>query len=206
MFPEISKKNVSIENIAKKVLKDKNLLNDLFEYVKSDKVVIKYNSLKVLIFLSEKQPDILYPEWDFFVTLLDNDNTFLRAIGIRILANLTKIDKDDKFEKIFDKYYSLLDDKSMINAANIAGRSGIIAQAKQNLQEKITNKLLTIDKTHHSSECKNIIKGKAILSFDQYIDEYKNKEKIIKFVKKELNNTRSATRKKAEKILKKWEL
>jgi hypothetical protein len=206
MLPEISKKNVSIENIAKKVLKDKNLLNDLFEYVKSDKVVIKYNSLKVLIFLSEKQPDILYSEWDFFVTLLDNDNTFLRAIGIRILANLTKIDKDDKFEKIFDKYYNLLDDKSMINAANIAGRSGIIAQAKPHLQEKITDKLLTIDKTHHSSECKNIIKGKAILSFDQYIDKYENKEKIIKFVKKELNNTRSATRKKAEKILKKWEL
>ena len=93
----------------------------------------------------------------------------------------------------------------MINAANIAGRSGIIAKAKPHLQDKITNKLLKIDKTHHSSECKNIIKGKAILSFNEYIDEYDDKERIIQFVKKELNNTRSATRKKAEKLLKKWE-
>jgi len=200
MLPEIGNKNIIIEDIAKKVV------NDLFEYVKSDKAVVKYNSLKVLIFLSEHQPNVLYKEWDFFVKLLDNDNTFLRAIGLRILANLTKIDKENYFEKIFEKYYSLLDDKSMINAANIAGHSGIIAQAKPHLQEKITDKLLTIDKTHHSSECKNIIKGKAILSFNQYIDEYEDKEKIIRFVKKELNKTRSATRKKAEKILKKWDI
>ena len=206
MLQEIGIKNVSIENIAKKVVKDKKLLNDLFEYVKSDKAVVKYNSLKVLIFLSEHQPNVLYKEWDFFVKLLDNDNTFLRTIGLRILANLTKIDKENNFDKIFDRYYSLLNDKSMINAANIAGLSGIIAQAKPHLQGRITDKLLTIDKTHHSSECKNIIKGKAILSFNQYIDEYEDKEKIIRFVKKELNNTRSATRKKAEKILKKWDI
>ena len=91
-------------------------------------------------------------------------------------------------------------------AANIAALSGTIAKAKPNLQDKITNKLLDIDKTHHSSECKNIIKGKAILSFDEFIDEFDDKEKIIQFVKKELKNTRSATRKKAENLLKKWDI
>ena len=129
----------------------------------------------------------------------------MRVIGATTIAHLTRVDTKNKFEKIFDKYYSLLEDESMINAANIAGRSGIIAKAKPHLQSKITNKLFEIDKTHHSSECKNIIKGKAILSFNEYIDEFEDKEEIIKFVKKELNNTRSATRKKAEKLLKKWE-
>jgi hypothetical protein len=205
MLPDISKKNVSVESIANKVVKDRKLLDALFENVSSDKAVIKYKSLKVLMLLSEQQPSILYPEWDFFVRLLDNENTFLRTIGANTIANLTKIDNKNKFEKIFDKYYSLLEDESMINAANIAGRSGIIAKSKPNLQNKITDKLLNIDKTHHSSECKNIIKGKAILSFGEYIGEFEDKEKIIQFVKKELKNTRSATRKKAEKILKKWE-
>lgn len=205
MLPDISKKSISIENIANKVIKDKKLLDDLIDNSSSDKAVIKYKSLKVLMLLSEQQPSILYPEWNFFVKLLDNENTFLRTIGATIIANLTKIDTENKFENIFDKYYNLLEDESMINAANIAGRSGIIAKAKPHLQEKIINKLLDIDETHHSSECKNIIKGKAIISFNEYIDEYDDKEKIIQFVKKELNNTRSATRKKAEKLLKKWE-
>ena len=205
MLPDINKKSVSVESIAKKVVNDKKLLDDLLEYTSSDKAVIKYKSLKVLTLLSEQQSELLYPEWDFFVKLLDNENTFLRTIGATIIANLTRIDTENKFESIFNKYYNLLEDKSMINAANIAGRSGIIAKSKPHLQSKITNKLLDIDKTQHSSECKNIIKGKAILSFNEYIGEFKDKEKIIQFIKKELKNTRPATKKKAEKLLKKWD-
>jgi len=205
MLPDINKKSVSVESIAKKVVNDKKLLDDLLEYTSSDKAVIKYKSLKVLTLLSEQQSELLYPEWDFFVKLLDNENTFLRTIGATIIANLTRIDTENKFESIFNKYYNLLEDKSMINAANIAGRSGIIAKSKPHLQSKITNKLLDIDKTQHSSECKNIIKGKAILSFNEYIGEFNDKEKIIQFIKKELKNTRPATKKKAEKLLKKWD-
>ena len=201
----IEKKNVNAESIAKKVVNDERLLDDLLEGVSSEKAVIKYKSLKVLMLVSEQQPKMLYPEWDFFVKLLDDDNTFLRVIGATIIANLTRVDTKNKFEKIFNKYYSLLEDESMINTANIAGRSGIIAKEKPHLQSKITNKLLAIDKTHHDSECKNLIKGKAILSFDEYIDEFKDKKKIIQFVRNELQNTRPVTRKKAEKFLKKWE-
>lgn len=205
MLPYIIKKSVSVESIAKKVVKDNKLLNDLLENISSDKAVIKYKSLKVLMFLSEKQPNVLYSKWDFFVKLLDNENTFMRAGGANMIANLTRIDKKNKFEKIFNKYYNLLEDKSMINAANVASRSGMIAKAKPHLQNKITNKLIDIDNTHHTSECKNIIKGKAILSFGEYISTCDDKEKIFKFVKKELTNNRPATRKKAEKLLKKWD-
>lgn len=205
MLQDIDKKSVSVESIANKIVKDRKLLDDLLKNVSSDKVVIKYKSSKVLMLLGEQQPSMLYPKWDFFVKLLGNENTFLRVIGATTIANLTRVDTENKFEKIFDKYYNLLEDESMINAANIAGRSGIIAKAKPHLQGKVTNKLLDIDKTHHSSECKNIIKGKAILSFSEYIDEFEDKEKIIQFVRKESRNTRSATRKKAEKFLKKWE-
>ncbi len=201
----IERKGVDAESIAKKVVKDERLLDDLLEGASSEKAVIKYKSLKALMLVSEQQPKMLYPEWDFFVKLLDDDNTFLRVIGATIIANLTRVDTKNKFEKIFNKYYSLLEDESMINTANIAGRSGIIAKEKPHLQSKITNKLLAIDKTHHDSECKNLIKGKAILSFDEYIDEFKDKKKIIQFVRNELQNTRPATRKKAEKFLKKWE-
>ena len=205
MLHDFEKKNVSVESIVKRVIKDNNLIDDLLEFTSSEKATIKYKSLKVLTLLSEQNSKLLYSKWDFFVNLLDNENTFLRTIGATIIANLTIVDKDQKFENIFDKYYNLLEDKSMINAANIAQRSGIIAKAKPHLQDEITNKLLKIDKTHHSSECKNIIKGKAILSFEEYFEEYKNKEKIIQFAQKELKNTRSATRKKAEKLIRKWD-
>jgi len=67
----------------------------------------------------------------------------------------------------------------MINAANVAEHSGIIAKEKPYLQSIIINKIFDIDKTHHSSECKNIIRGKVIQSFYEHFSFFKDKEKII---------------------------
>ena len=56
-----------------------------------------------------------------------------------------------------------------------------------------------------TEECRNILIGKAIKAFEVYFDEIEDKDKIISFVKGQLNNTRNATRSKAEKFLKKIE-
>lgn len=200
----IEKKNVTAESIAKKVTKEKKLLNEVIEGLTSDKPQIKYKCGKALMILSKESPKVIYHKWDDFVKLLKSENTFMKSIGITIIANLTRVDSKNKFEKIFDRFYGLLDDESMITASNIAGLSGVIAQAKPKLQTKITNRLINIDKTHHSLECRNIIKGKAILSFDEYFKETRNKKKILVFAKGELKNSRPATKKKAEKFVKKW--
>jgi hypothetical protein len=107
-------------------------------------------------------------------------------------------------QHLFDKLYSLLDDESMITAANLIGVSAIIAKAKPELQTRITNKLLSIDRTHHGSECKNVLKGHAIVALDTYFKDSKDKKRILDFMRVELKNTRPSTRGKAEKFLKKW--
>ena len=201
----VKKKAAEVESMARKIAKDGRLLSGVIEGITSDKPQVKYKSGKILMILSEDYPQILYPKWDHFVHLLSNENTFMKSIGIRILSNLTRVDARNKFDQIFDRFYGLLNDDSMITAASVVGHSGMIAKAKPKLQNRITNRLLGIDKTHHGSECRNIIKGKAILSFGEFFEEAKNKKKIIEFVTKELKNRRPATRKKAEKFLKKWQ-
>jgi hypothetical protein len=200
------KKADKVESMVRKIAKDKRLLSGVMTGITSDKPQVKYKSGKILMMLSEENPKILYSKWDHFVDLLGSENTFMKSIGIKILSNLTRVDVKNRFDRIFDKFYGLLNDKSMITAANVVDHSGTIARAKPKLQNKITNKLFGIDNTHHSPECRNIIKGKAILSFGEYFEEAKNKKKIVEFVKRELKNTRSATRKKAEKFLKKWQV
>jgi hypothetical protein len=200
----IEKKNVNVESIAKKASKDKKLLIEVVKGLTSDKPPIKYKCGKALMILSKENPKVIYPKWDDFIKLLKSDNTFMKSIGINIIANLTRVDTKNKFDKIFDRFYRLLDDESMITASNIAGLSGVIALAKPKLQTKITNRLMSIDKTHHSLECRNIIKGKVILSFGEYFKDTRNKKNIMEFVKGELKNTRPATKKKAEKFVKKW--
>ncbi|MGB7061681.1 MAG: hypothetical protein WBF13_04920, partial [Candidatus Zixiibacteriota bacterium] len=131
-------------------------------------------------------------------------NTYFKYIAIYIIANLTEVDTKGKFEKIFDKFYALLDDKSMIPTAHVAGNSAKIAKAKPKLQTKITNKLLTIDNTHHHPERRDLIKGYAIEAFSAYFEGAKNKRKILEFVKKQTDSKSPRTRKKAQEFLKKW--
>jgi hypothetical protein len=173
----------------------------------SEVTKIKYKSAKVLKQLSEEEPEILYPFWDHFVKRLSSDNTFLRSDAAMVLANLVRVDKDKKFEKIFSKCYKQLNDESMIPAANLVGNSWKIALAAPYLQTKIVNRLIAIDRTNHTGECKNIIKGKAIDSFNKFFEgtSYANKKKILMFVKKETKNSRSSTKKRAERFLKKWD-
>lgn len=205
VLSDLGKENVGVESLAKKALKDEKVLSELLEGLKSSKDKIRYSSFKVLLFISEEHPEVLYPHWDEFVEKLSSDNSYHKYQGIFIIANLTRADKENKFEKIFNKYSNLLDDESFIVAANLAGNLGKIAKAKPKLQTEITNKLLSIDKTHFIQERKDLMKSGAIESFNEYFEEAENKNKIIEFVKEQLNSKSPKTRRKAKEFLKKWE-
>jgi hypothetical protein len=158
--------------------------------------------------LSEVNPKILYPHMNFFVELLDNKYRILTWQAMAIIANLTRVDKENKFDEIFDKYYSFINNEYMVTVANLVGHSGKIALAKPHLTEKIVDELLKVEniKTtpHLTSECKNVIAEHAILSFGMFFDQVKNKDLIISFVKKQLNSSRKTLKSKAKEFLDKW--
>ncbi|MCK4636703.1 MAG: hypothetical protein KAT49_02360 [Methanomicrobia archaeon] len=202
VLPDLDKKDVNIESVAKKALRDGKVLSELSEGLLSKKDTIRYNSFKVLLLISEEHPELLYPKWDFFAELIDSDNSYRKLIAVRLIAKLTKIDTENKFEEIFDKYYNLLNG-SVIVAGHITANSGKIAKAIPKLQTKITNELLNIDKTNQKH--KDLIKSGAIQSFSEYFEESKDKEKIIEFVRAQLDCGSPKTRKIAKEFLKKWE-
>ena len=197
----LDKKSIDIKAIAKKALKDSALMAELLDNLWSKKETIRYNSHKVLALISEEQPKTLYSSWDYLVKFLDSDNTYHKLSAVILLANITSVDRDGKFEKIFDKFYGLLEDRSFITAAYVSQASGKIALAKPKLQSKITNRLLRIDETHHQQERKDLAKAGIIEAFEQYYDQTRNKKKIVEFVEKQLNCESPKTRKKAKEFL-----
>jgi len=92
----------------------------------------------------------------------------------------------------------------VVTANYLAEVSGKIAKAKPELQTKITNKLLSIDETHHDPERRDLIKSYVIESFSEYFEEAGNKAEIIEFVEKQLDCISPKTRKIAKEFLKKW--
>jgi hypothetical protein len=186
----------------KEPIRGENTLSELLEALKSKDDTERHGSFKALLRLSEEQPESLYPQWDFLVDMLDSNNAYHKLIAVRLIANLTGIDTEGRFEKIFDKYYNLLND-SVIVAGHITANSGKIARAKPKLQAEITNRLLNIDKTIQKH--KDLVKAGAIESFGEYFAESKDKERIIGFVRQQLHGESPKTRKIAKEFLKKWE-
>jgi len=181
------------------------MLEELFKGVSSTNPRIRFGSVKSLRMISEKNPQMLYSRIDFFVNLVDSKNSILKWNALDVIANLTAVDTQNAFNKLFEKFYGCLYEGSLITAGHVVDNSGKIALSKPDLQDKITDKLLKVEKVPlPTSECRNILIGKAINAFNVYYRKIDDKDKVISFVKRQLNNPRKATKNKAEKFLRKY--
>jgi hypothetical protein len=191
------------EDLAERARRDSVLLATVFEGVSSSDPKLRFRSAKILNLMSQKEPGKLYPKIDFFINLLDSDS-ILKWNAIDVMANLASKDVNGRFEEIFGKFYGLLQEGSLITAGHVAANSWKIVDAKPELENRITEQLLKIEKTRlPTEECRNILMGHTILCFDRYFDRIQDKDEVITFVKRQKNNSRNATKTKAQKFLKK---
>lgn len=210
LLKKVANKTLTKEELRLKVKHDFDLLPVLLKGVGSPKATVRYGCAKVLMDLSEEHPEQLYPYMDAFIELLDSKYRILTWNAMAIIANLAKVDRDRKFDVIFDKYYGFLNNEYMVTVANVVGNSGKIALAKPHLLHKITAELLKIEDVsltpHLTEECKRVIAEKAIETFDLFFDknEEKEKKKVLSFVEKQLYSSRRTLRTKASDFLKKW--
>ncbi len=210
LLKKVADKTLTKEELRQRVKQDSALLHILLKGISSPKATIRYGCAKVLIDLSEEYPEKLYPHMDAFIELLDSKYRILTWNAMAIIANLAKVDKDQKFDAIFDKYYGFLNNDYMVTVANVIGNSGKIALAKPHLLRKITAELLKVENIsmtpHLTEECKRVIAEQAIRTFDLFFDkiEEKEKKKVTAFVERQLDSSRRTLRTKAADFLKKW--
>jgi hypothetical protein len=203
LLEDLRKKEDNAVTLAGEVAGDTSLLAVILDGISSREANVKYRCIKVLTIISENTPEALYPQFSLFDRLLDSDNNILKWNAIDIIANLTAVDSDHKFEAIYDRYYGLMNEGSMITAAHVVESSGKIVKAKPALRKRITEELLKTESIPlPTEECRNIVKGKAIETFGRYFSRAENEEKIVAFVRNQATNSRNATRKKAELFLK----
>jgi len=205
---KLESKSLTKKELLQNIKQNFNLLPVILDGVFSSKAAIRYGCAKVLMDLSEEYPEKLYPYMNFFINLLDSKFRILTWTAMAIIANLTRVDTQKKFDAAFDKYYAFLNDEYMVTVANVVGNSGKIAAAKPYLRHKITNELLKVENIsttpHLTEECKRVITEKTIKSFNLFFDEVEQKEKVISFVRSHLNSSRKTLREEAENFLNKW--
>lgn len=208
LLKKLANKSITKDQLAKKVNQNPDLIPELLDGISSPTPAIRYGCGKILMDVSQDQPEFLYPHMDFFIALLDSKYRILTWNAIFIIANLTKVDKEKKFDEIFEKYYYLLENDYMVTVANVVDNSWKIALAKPYLTTKITDTLLSVEHLsttpHLSEECKRVIIEHAIKTFDVFFSQVEQKGKVFLFVKKYLKSSRKTLRCASQDFLTKW--
>lgn len=200
MIDGLDKKDINFDFYTNQLVKDKNLISEYLNGLTSKNFTYLENCFNVLRIISEKNPDFLYPHWDFFINHIKSNNNYHKTAAIIIISNLTSVDKEKRFESIFDEFYDNLKSEKTIVPIYLIKQSGKIVNNKPNLEERITNILLNIDYIHPGRQIE-LVKSAVIESFSQYYAKIKNKEDIINFVEKQLNSDSSKIRKTAKEFL-----
>jgi hypothetical protein len=209
ILEQIAAKGADAGKLADRLINDSKQIPALIEALKVEKSAKKFAYEKVLRLVSQKQPALIYPYFDFFCSLLDHDNNFLKWGAILTVANLTVVDTEKKFDALFEKYYAPISGPAMVTAANIIGSSATIARAKPALTDAIKTEILKVEKAKFllkgspSPECRNVAIGHAIDTFDELFDQVTDKSGVIAFVKRQRRNTRPQVAKRAEKFIRK---
>ncbi len=198
----LDKKDVDIENLGKKAINDNELLQELMEGILSKDNTIRQNSFKTLEIISEEKPEFLYPKWDYFSQMLISKNNYHKYIAIYLLANLTAVDKENKFESVFDEYFGILGGDKAMTASHVALNSSKIALNKPELQERIIDMLLNIDEIHQGKQTE-MIKAYAIESLEKIYSKIDDEERVKEFVKAQLESSSPKTRKAAAGFIEK---
>ncbi|PPD58182.1 hypothetical protein [Dehalogenimonas etheniformans] len=195
-----------IAALAKKAAADDEALAALVAGLSSKDLDSKRRSFQSLHLLIKTNPGRLYPRyWDRFAVFLDSPGVDAKYIGIYLLAGLAAVDTEDWFEDIFNKYFSLLDDNTLIAPMHVALNAATVFKAKPDLRDDIVKLLTSIDRTHHTPGRKALIASAALESLDKVYDEIEDKQAVLDFARFYVNAPSPKARKVAKDFLKRRE-
>jgi len=208
LLQRLENKSLSKGQLLEQLRRDSGLLKGVLVGLESQNASVRYGCGKVLMDYSGEQPEKLYPYMDLFVRLLDSRYRILVWNAMAVISNLTRVDADGKFDRIFEKYYDFLGNEYMVTVASVVGHSVKIAQAKPYLIDAIVSRLLSVEDIpttpHLTEECRRVIIEKMISSLDAFFDRVTQKELVLAFVRRHTSSPRPTLQDKARTFIGKW--
>jgi hypothetical protein len=199
--------DAEIATLVQGALTDDAALSGLVAGLSSKTLDIKQRSFLTLQKLTETHPERLYLQhWDDIVAILDSPGVDAKFIAIYLLAGMAAADTEDRFEDIFNKYFSLLDDNTLIAPVHVALNAAVIFKAKPDLRQDIVKLLVSIDRTHHTPARKALIAANAMESLDKCFDDIEDKAAVLDFARFYVDAPSPKARKVAKEFLKRHPL
>jgi hypothetical protein len=201
------KQKVDLNIYVSEAEKDKGLIGMLLDVIEQEKNAVKFRAENIVRKISEERPELLYPYFDRMGRLLDSDSSFIRWGFILTLPNLIRVDKENKWESIHERYLAILDTDSVPAFGNVVSSVWKILASHPEAEKEIVPKLLKIDghafiyKGEVSPDCLSIAKGHIIDCFDRIYENSSYQEEMLAFAQVNADNPRNLVRRKARRFI-----
>jgi len=168
----------------------------------AERARVKFGCAKALRDCGERRPELLYPEFDYFVRQLRHRNKILQWEAARMLSFLASVDVQRKFDRIFRRYFAPIRGPEMITAATVIQSGARVAGAKPYLADRIAGEILKVERGRYQTPtCRDIAIGHAIAALSSCYWLLNDRGRVLRFVRRQTRNARPATRKKAQRFL-----
>ncbi len=203
MLEEISKKDFDKNKYVEMVINNEEIRDFVIENMINHPQIMKYyHCFYIIEEASSSKPDLFYTYWDDLYKLLNHPNSYHRDFGLILLAKLAKVDNENKFIDIIDDYMELLKDEKFMTAEFCVKNCAIIASVKEQLLERIINRLLILETDNPFPEKQKAVMMSFIIEgLELIVNRYPNKEKLLEFVKRQISSISPKTKKIAKKFL-----
>lgn len=138
-------------------LENKKLeLNNMIRNLEDKDNKVAYSNLLELEKFAE-QSDAIYEYFDIFLEMLDNEKSFIRVRGFRLICKNAKWDKYNKIDDSIDKILQELNDEKPTSVRQCLKAIEEIIMYKPNLKYTIKEKLLKINYLNYKDSMQSLI-------------------------------------------------
>lgn len=159
---------------------DNNDIPQLVEWLSEKDDKIRYQSL-LLLQRRSSSSDYVYPFWDIFRKKLKNENSYQRSIGLMLIADNAKWDKDNRMDDTLDEYLALLNDEKPITIRQCIQALRNIVPYKKHLNKKIANAIMGINISNIKETMRKLILL-DILEILAVIRKYQTTDEIESYI------------------------
>ena len=129
-----------------------NVLEKLYD--KDDKIA--YNYLLELEDESNKS-NRLYAYFDGLLEMLNDDKTFVRVRGFRLICHLAKWDIENKINDNIDLILAELNDEKATSVRQCIAKLNVLLEYKPELADTVKNSLINLDLSKYKESMKSLI-------------------------------------------------
>lgn len=207
LIQAISVQNVDVDHFVELIIHEDRIRDEVIkQMITHPHIMVYYNCYEVVSKASQERPDLFMPYWHEIAPLLNHKNSYHRNIALTILANLTPVDQDNLFIKVFDNYFEHIHDKKFETGRYCVKNSLKIIKSKPELQNQIIALLLNVDHLcSYPEKQKELLKSDVLEILDEFYYENDNNN-LNKFIKACAHSISPKTMHKAKDLVVKYGL